>query len=86
MGQQHCFHAAGKNADFLGWRLDRLGRTEIVYDDCRDTRIIWRAAFEGDAGTRLDEALASAVNVGHEKLLPTLFEELRKRSIDISKI
>ena len=86
MGQQHCFHAPGTNPDFLGWRLDRMGRTEIIYDDCQKTRMIWRAAFEGNADTRLDEALSSAVVVGHEKLIPTLFEELKKRAIAIALI
>ena len=86
MGQQHCFHAPGKQTDFLGWRLDRQGRTEIVYDDCSRTRMVWRAAFEGNADVRLDEALSSAVAVGHDKMIPTLFEELKKRAIAISLI
>jgi hypothetical protein len=86
MGQHHCFHAPGPQPDFLGWRLDRLGRTEIVYDDCGDTRMIWRAAFEGNADARLDEALSSAIMAGHGKLIPTLFEELKKRAIAIALI
>jgi hypothetical protein len=86
MGQKHCFHAPGKAADFLGWRLDRAGRTEIVYDDCAKTRMVWRAAFEGNADSRLDEALSCAVVAGHEKMIPTLFEELKKRAIEISRI
>jgi hypothetical protein len=84
MGQEHCFHAPGKGADFLGWRIDRLGRTEIVYDDCHATRLVWRADFEGNADLRLDEALSAAVTVDHEKVIPTLFAELKKRSIAIS--
>lgn len=84
MGQEHCFHAPGKGAEFLGWRIDRSGRTEIVYDDCRKTRLVWRAAFQGNAALRLDEALSSAVGAGHEKMIPTLFEELKKRAIEIT--
>ena len=86
MGHQHCFHAPGKTPDFLGWRLYRQGRTEIVYDDCTSKRMVWRAVFEGEAGERLDEALSFAVEAGHDKLIPTLFEELKKRAIAVALI
>lgn len=85
MGQEHCFHAPGAGAEFLGWRKDRAGRTEIVFDDCIRTRLVWRAAFEGDAASRLDEALAEAVGAGPGRMIATLFEELRKRSIMITR-
>lgn len=86
MGQEHCFHATGKTPEFLGWRLDRLGRTEIVYDDCQTTRIVWRAEFEGNGDLRLDEALALSVSAGHEKLIPTLMDELKKRAIAVALV
>ena len=86
MGQQHCFHAPGKSAVFLGWRLNRNGRTEIVYDDCQSTRLVWRADFDGNAESRLDEALSCAVAAGREKMIPTLFDELQKRAIFLSSL
>lgn len=85
MGQEHCFHAPGGGADFLGWRRDQAGRIQIVYDDCRHTRMVWHAHAQGDADQRLDEALSQAVTAGHERMIPTLFEELRKRAIGISR-
>lgn len=85
MGHEHCFHAPGSGAEFLGWRKDRVGRTEIVFDDCIRTRMIWRADFQGNADQRLDEALSQAVTAGRERMIPTLFEELRKRAILITR-
>lgn len=86
MGQEHCFHAAGAQTDFLGWRVNRNGNTEIVYDDGRAKRLIWRAEFVGDARDRLDAALSSAVMAGHEKMIPTLFDELKKRAIALAPL
>ncbi len=85
-GQQHCFHAPGEKSDFLGWRIGRKGRTEIVYENCNATRFVWRADFEGNADLRLDEALSLSVNAGHERVIATLFEELKKRAIAIELI
>lgn len=86
MGQEHCFHSPGAGADFLGWRVNRNGKTEVVYDDGRAKRLIWRAEFTGDAQERLDAALSSAVTVGHEKMIPTLFDELKKRAIALAPL
>ncbi len=86
MGQEHCFHAPGAGADFLGWRVTRAGKTEVIYDDGHAKRLIWRAEFTGDAQERLDAALASAVAAGRDKLIPTLFDELKKRSIGLAQL
>ncbi len=86
MGQEHCFHAPGAGTDFLGWRVNRKGKTEVIYDDGLSRRLVWHAEFVGDAGSRLDDALASVVSSGHDRMIPTLFEELKKRSIALAPI
>lgn len=83
MGQQTSFHAPHGGADFLGWRK-RRGATEIVYDDGVARHMVWRLA-DGDT----DEAMLSdalRVAVGSRRILPTLYDELKKRAIGIEKI
>jgi len=71
----HSPHGAG---DFLGLRTNRSGGIEIVYDDGVDRRLVWRVA--GDADTvPLGEALKAALE--RNKVVPALYEELRKRAI-----
>lgn len=83
MGQQTSFHAPHGGADFLGWRK-RAGATEIVYDDGVTRRMIWRVAGGAGAEARISDALRVAV--GARQIVPTLYDELKKRTIAIEKI
>lgn len=84
MGQQATFHAPHGGADFLGWRKARSGVTEIVYDDGVTRRMIWRVAGTSPNERRLSEALRVAV--GAVRVVPTLYEELKRRAIAIERI
>ncbi|MFT4149515.1 MAG: hypothetical protein QM656_04895 [Paracoccaceae bacterium] len=81
MGQQASFHAPG-GADFLGWRR-RGAATEIVYDDGVTRRMVWRVAVP-TTDARLSDALRSAV--GARRILPALYDEMKKRAISIERI
>lgn len=83
MGQQAFFHAPHGGADFLGIRQARSGATEIIYDDGVTRRIVWRV--EGNpAEDGLAEALRAAVR--SVRVVPTLYDELKKRAIAIERI
>lgn len=83
MGVQTTFHAAHGGADFLGFRKSRSGSTEIVYDDGLKQRLIWRVAgYSGDEV--ISDALQAAMAA--QRVLPTLYEELKKRAIDIERV
>lgn len=84
MGQQVTFHAPHGGADFLGWRKARSGATEIVYDDGVTRRMIWRVAVASPNELRLSDALRVAV--GAVRVVPTLYDELKKRAIAIERI
>lgn len=83
MGQQAFFHAPHGGADFLGIRQSRTGATEIVYDDGVARRMVWRVAGKPQDG-KLSDALRTAV--GSLRVLPTLYDELKKRSISIERV
>lgn len=87
MGQQTSFHAPHGGADFLGWRI-RAGKTEIIYDDGVTRRMIWQVAgstgSSAGAESRISEALRVAV--GAQRILPTLYDELKKRAIAIERV
>ncbi len=83
MGHQATFHAPHGGADFLGWRK-RAGTTEIVYDDGVARRMVWRVAGERMDEGRLSDALQAAV--GAIRVVPTLYDELKKRAISIERI
>jgi hypothetical protein len=83
MGLQTSFHAPHGGADFLGWRKARNGATEIVYDDGVARRMVWRVAgAESDA--RIVDALRVAV--GSLRVVPALYDELKKRAIAIERV
>ena len=84
MGQQAFFHAPHGGADFLGLRTDRKGGTEIVYDDGVARRMVWRVAGRIVSETHLADALLAAV--GALRVVPTLYDELKKRSIAIEAV
>ncbi|NJM82025.1 MAG: hypothetical protein HC844_05560 [Tabrizicola sp.] len=84
MGQQASFHAPHGGADFLGWRKTRAGATEIVYDDGVTRRMVWRVASAEPSDARISEALRVAV--GSLRVVPTLYDELKKRAIAIERI
>lgn len=83
MGLQTTFHAPGLGADFLGLRKSRAGQTEIVYDDGAKQRLIWRVA-EMCSEEAISDALEAAMT--HARVLPSLYEELKKRSISIERV
>lgn len=84
MGLQSTFHAPHGGADFLGWRKTRKGTTEIVYDDGVARRMVWRVASNDPSEARISDALRVAV--GSIRVIPTLYDELRKRAIAIERI
>lgn len=83
MGQQAFFHAPNGGADFLGIRTSRSGATEIIYDDGVARRMIWRVSGPA-SDARLSEALRAAV--GAVRVVPKLYDELKKRSIAVERI
>lgn len=83
MGLQTTFHAPNGGADFLGWRKSRDGATEIVYDDGVARRMVWRVA-EATNEARIVDALR--VSVSSLRVLPTLYDELKKRAIAIEQV
>lgn len=84
MGNQTAFHAPHGGADFLGLRKSRSGSTEIIYDDGVARRIVWRVTGAGASEARLSDALQVAV--GSLRVVPTLYDELKKRAIAIEQI
>lgn len=84
MGLQNSFHAPHGGADFLGWRKTRTGATEIIYDDGVARRMVWRVADSNPSEARISDALRQAV--GSLRVLPTLYDELKKRAIAIERI
>ena len=83
MGQQAFFHAPHGGADFLGLRPARNGGTEIVYDDGVARRMVWRVEGKPQDG-KLTDALRVAV--GSLRVVPTLYDELKKRAISIERV
>jgi hypothetical protein len=65
-------------------RKSRLGATEIVYDDGVARRIVWRVEADTLNEDRLSDALRVAV--GALRVVPALYDELRKRSIAVERI
>lgn len=85
MGIQATFHAPHGGADFLGIRRSRSGTTEIVYDDGVARRMVWRVAPSATADeARITEALRVAV--GRVRVVPALYDELKKRAIAIERV
>lgn len=84
MGHQAAFHAPHGGGDFLGMRTARNGTTEIVYDDGVARRMVWRVAGEAVNEARLSDALRVAVS--SLRVVPTLYDELKKRAIAIERI
>ena len=83
MGTQTTFHAPGKGADFLGWRISRAGSTEIVYEDGAAHRMVWRVS-SGTDGVALSEALGLAVQAA--RVVPAMIDELKKRAIAVERL
>jgi hypothetical protein len=84
MGTQHTFHAPGKGADFLGWRISRAGRTEIVYEDGAMHRMVFRVCSGPYDDEAMDQALQTAVSSG--RVVPALMDELKKRAIEVERL
>ena len=83
MGLQSTFHAPHGGADFLGWRKSRSGATEIVYDDGVARRMVWRVSEQGSEEHIVD---ALRVAVSALRVVPTLYDELKKRAISFERI
>jgi hypothetical protein len=80
---QSVFHSTCGGFDFLGMRKTRGGGVEIVYDDGVARHMVWRvqgAVSEGALGDALEAA------VGAVRVIPTLYAELKRRSISIEVI
>jgi len=88
MGQQASFHAPHGGANFLGWRKTRAGGTEIVYDDGVARRMVWAVAPTGPNGAVSEDGISDAlrVAVGSLRVVPTLYDELKKRAISIERV
>lgn len=84
MGHQSAFHAPHGGADFLAMRKNRTGATEIVYDDGVARRIIWRVEAPEVNEARLTDALRAAVSA--LRVVPALYNELKKRAISIERV
>lgn len=84
MGYDTSFHASRGGADFLGWRKNRQGGTEIVYDDGITRRMVWRVAMLAPDEAGIADALRVAVE--SMRVLPALYDELKKRAIDIERV
>ena len=84
MGRQTTFHAPGNGTDFLGWRVNRTGSTEIVYEDGAAHRMVWRVCSTVDVEDSLCEAMQLAVRAN--RVVPTLIDELKKRAIDVERL
>ncbi len=84
MGHQSSFHAPHGGADFLGWRKTRAGGTEIVYDDGVARRMVWRVATDATSDARISDALRVAVTA--LRVVPSLYDELKKRAISIERV
>lgn len=86
MGIQTGFHAPGGGADFLGYRRNRAGRMEVVYDDGVSRRMVWAVGAEGKDVD--EERLAAALSeaVGALRVVPALMAELKKRAIPVERI
>ncbi len=84
MGYQAAFHAPHGGADFLAMRTNRTGATEIVYDDGVARRIIWRVDTDTVSEDRLSDALRVAV--GALRVVPALYDELKKRAIAVERV
>jgi hypothetical protein len=83
MGHQSSFHAP-EGGVFLGLRQGRSGASEIVYDDGVARRLIWRVSSTDSRPEDIDAALRVAV--GNVRVVPTLYAELKKRSIAIEAV
>lgn len=84
MGTQTTFHAPGKGADFLGWRISRAGSTEIVYEDGLAHRIVFRVRSGPCDEADMAEMLQNAVRAN--RVVPALMGELKKRAIEVERL
>ena len=84
MGTQTTFHAPGKGADFLGWRISRGGTTEIVYEDGRSHRMVFRVCSGPCGEDAMAQVLQTAVSAN--RVLATLMAELKKRAIEVERL
>jgi hypothetical protein len=84
MAQNLAFHSTCGGYDFLGLRKTSRGTTEIVYDDGVKRRMIWKVSGYEVNEARLCDALRLAVN--NVRVIPALYQELKKRSIAIEMI
>ena len=83
MGCENSFHAVA-GLDFLGLRKTRGGRFEIVYDDGAARRMVWRVAAGAVNESAVTDALRVAVDAPY--ILPSLFNELKKRALEIERV
>lgn len=83
MGLQSSFHAPVGDG-FLGWRISRSGKTQIVFESGAEGRIVWQVASAIESESGLVEALSLAV--ASSRIVPSLYDELKKRAIAIERL
>ena len=79
-----AFPATHGGGDLLALRRGRAGGTEIVYDDGVARRIIWRVEAAQGNEARITDALRVAVSA--LRVVPALYNELKKRAISIERV
>ena len=84
MGLHSTFHAPHGGVDLLAWRKTRQGGTEIIYDDGVTRRMVWRVASDNASEARISAALRAAS--GSVSVVPTHYDELKKRAITIRRV
>ncbi len=83
MARLSSFHNPLGGSSSLGYRTKDHG-IEIFFDDGVTRRMAWRVATPGVSEQRLGDALRAAIF--HNRVVPALYSELRKRSIAVEPI
>lgn len=80
---QSAYHTSAGGFDYIGLRKGARGAVEIVYDDGVARRRVWRV-LGAVSESQLGDAIARAAR--QVKVLPALYDELRKRSISVEAV
>jgi hypothetical protein len=78
------FHSKTGASDFLGLRRGRSGEAEIVYDDGRARRLVWRVTSQGCDESSLRDAMEQAVS--RPRVVAALFAELSTRAVTLEVV
>lgn len=82
------FHAPNGGADFLGYRRNRAGRMEVIYDDGINRRMVWRVSADAVDEDGLAAALSDTLSgaAGALRVVPALMTELKRRAIPVERV